>query len=226
MHSVSATYTTIMSGRHVVEWRLDVNGVSYVPISVDPRRELFGDAPKVGCCISCEIDASIMKPSAKVPRMALLEPFARVTNGILTSEWIPKGKYFIDTRKETKNGHGQETLTVHGYDAMLKAEQDCPINGFPRTDISTVNLIASKIGVTVDPSVATIMNKGYTIQAPIGYSCREVLGFLAAAYAGNFFINDYGKLELVRLNGYPPETNYLINNAGYSITFGGDRILV
>lgn len=226
MHSVSETYTTIMSGNHVAEWRLDINGVSYTPISVKHDRAAFNDAPKVGGCISCEIEASIIKPSVSIPRMALVEPYVRVTNGLLTSEWIPKGKYYIDTRQETHNDQGFEILTITGYDAMLKAEQDCPINGFPRTDISTVNLIASQLGVSVDSSVATIMNKGYTVQVPVGYSCREVLGFLAAAYAGNFVMDDYGKLRLIVLNGYPPETNYLINTAGYAITFGGVRIIV
>jgi hypothetical protein len=45
-------------------------------------------------------------------------------------------------------------------------------------------------------------------------------------YAGCFVIDDFGKLRLVTLNGYPEETNYLINTAGLAITFGGDRILV
>ena len=37
---------------------------------------------------------------------------------------------------------------------------------------------------------------------------------------------DAGKLRLVRLNEIGIETRYLVDNAGYSIKFGGDRILV
>ena len=35
-----------------------------------------------------------------------------------------------------------------------------------------------------------------------------------------------GKLRLVLLNSLPKETNYLVDNGGNAITFGGDRILV
>jgi hypothetical protein len=45
-------------------------------------------------------------------------------------------------------------------------------------------------------------------------------------YVGAFIMTDEGKLRLVSILELPPETNYLIDEVGDAITFGGDRILV
>ena len=229
MQTVSATYTTILSGAHRAEWKVSINGVDYdasVLESISITSGAFpSSSPSVGSCVSAEIDLTLKKPSASIPRMASIEPFVRITNGTMTSEWLQKGKFFIDTRETTKNG-GVERMKIHGYDAMLKAEQDCPISGFPKTDLQTVQQIASALGVSLDSDVSTIINNSYTIQTPAEYSCREVLGYIAAAYAGCFVMDDFGKLRLIQINGYPAETNLLINTAGLYITFGGDRIIV
>lgn len=228
MQAVSSTYTTILSGKHKAEWKVAIAGVDYgedVLRSVEINRSVFSSSPSLGSCISAEIDVSLIKPSVDIPRMAYIEPYVRITNGTLTSEWLPKGKFYIDTREYTKND-AVDIMSIHGFDAMLKAEQLAPIQGYPKTDINAVSSIASFLGLSLDASVATIINKGYSVPIPAQYSCREVLGYIAAMYAGCFVIDDFGKLRLVTLNGYPEETNYLINTAGLAITFGGDRILV
>jgi hypothetical protein len=78
----------------------------------------------------------------------------------------------------------------------------------------------------VDPRTVAIMKKGYMVQYPAEYSQRETLGFLAAMYAGSFIMSDSGELRLVQFSSLAKETSYLIDNAGFVITFGGDRILV
>ena len=58
---------------------------------------------------------------------------------------------------------------------------------------------------------------------------REMLGYLAGAYAGCFIMSPTNELRLVQLTTVPPETNYLAVYEGsviYALTFGGDRILV
>lgn len=150
------------------------------------------------------------------------------------SEWLPKGVYYIDTRQTSHNDDGVTLMELHGYDAMLMAEQYwgddmMPSGGWPDdglTDIQVAQMIADKIGVEVDSRTATDMDGGYKIPMPIGYTLREVLGYLAAPYLGCFIMTEQGKLRMVSILDLPPETNYLIDNAGYAITFGGDRILV
>lgn len=150
------------------------------------------------------------------------------------SEWLPKGVFYIDTRQTSHNDDGVTLMELHGYDAMLMAEQYwgddmMPSGGWPDdglTDIQVVQMIANKIGVEVDSRTVADMNGGYKIPMPIGYTLREVLGYLAAPYLGCFIMTEQGKLRMVSILDLPPETNYLIDNAGYAITFGGTRILV
>jgi hypothetical protein len=69
------------------------------------------------------------------------------------------------------------------------------------------------------------MNRDYEF-TPFGYTMREMLGYIASAYGGNFIISDDRKLLLVPLGGLRSETYYLVTEGGNPITFGGDRILV
>ena len=228
MQTVSSTYTTILSGKHRAEWKVAINGVDYgegVLLEIEINRSVFASSPVLGSCISAEIDLSLIKPTVDIPRMALIEPYIRITNGTLTSEWLPKGKFYIDTREYTKND-AVDVMKIHGFDAMLMAEQLVPIDNYPQTDIAAVTEIASFLGLTLDGEVSTIMTNGYTVPIPAEYSCREVLGYIAAMYAGCFVVDDFGNLRLITLNGMPAETNFLINTAGFAITFGGDRIIV
>lgn len=171
-----------------------------------------------------------------IPRMARIQMRYRLAGlpdivGGRPSEWISKGTFFVDTR-ESSNG----VLTIDAYDAMLKAEQPFTTSGdqggWPRTDnMAMVDEIASRIGVIVDPRTREIITKHYEIGYPGygegAYTCRDVLGFLGSAYAGNWIITDEDKLRLIRLGDIPSNTtNLLITETGDYILIGGDRILV
>lgn len=198
-------------------------------ISMEAAFQVFSDeSPTVGNCVSSEIGIEMVKPVAEIPARARLVPYVRLTDGVRYSEWIQKGVFYIDTRSKVEDGSTIEKIKLHGYDDMLKAEQDYPAStlSWPARDIDVVREIAEFIGVSLDPRTIPIINRGYRIQYPTGYSCRDVLGYIAAAYAGCFIMSDLGELRLVTINGIPKETRYLVDNTGYSITFGGVRILV
>lgn len=144
------------------------------------------------------------------------------------SEWIPQGVYFIDTREVTANQNGLDVLTIHGFDAMLKAEQDYASNAAVGDDLDTayVLAIAEQMGVGVDPRTWDIMGAGHIITFPLGYSCREILGYIAGIYIGSFVMTDEGKLRLISLLTLPPETNLLIDDVGDVLVFGNDSILI
>lgn len=233
MYSVSNLWNTLISAdKHWFETRVDINGVSYYSdtiVSVSVQNTMFsGEQPGVGGCLSAELQLTMLAPSVTIPRMATINPYVRVTNGTQTSEWIPQGKFFIDTRETTKNDDGLPVLTVHGYDSMLKAEGDFPDTtvSFPQTDINVVNMIATELGVGVDARTTALMTNAYEIGLPVGYSMREVLSGIGSMYAGNWIMNFDGDLLLVAVNGIQPETNYLVTAVGEPITFGGERILV
>ena len=198
-------------------------------VSVGTGCRVFSEnTPTVGCCVAAEIDIEMLKPYGDIPKRARMVPYVRLTDGSRYSEWIQKGVYYIDTRTKKEDGTSIEKIVIHGYDDMLKAEQDYPSStlSWPAKDIDVVREIAAFMGVAVDPRTVELMTDGYLVQYPAGYSCREVLGYIAAMYAGCFIMSDLGELRLVALNGIPEETRYLVNAEGYAITFGGVRILV
>lgn len=241
MQKTSNLYKEILKGDHTEECRLAVGrkdtpiedmktfyGMDSI-ITMRTAMQIFSaDTPSVGGCPSGEITVEMLKPSESIPRQAKLVPQIRLTDGVRYSEWISKGVYFVDTRAISGEGTGIETMTLHGYDPMLKSEQDYPESklDWPAADIDVAREIAAFIGVPIDQRTISAMTHGYAVQYPGDYSCRETLGFIAAMYGGNFIMSDIGELRLVVLNGYPQETRYLTDENGAAITFGGVRILV
>lgn len=148
----------------------------------------------------------------------------------LTSEWIPQGVFYIDTRETTANPGGVTLLKLHGYDAMLKTEQEYSSNDVvgDAKDKLFVQAIADAIGVEVDSRTWDIMGQGNVIPFPLGYTMREILGYIASSYVGSFIVTDEGKLRLVSLLGLPEheDTSLLCTDDRYVILFGGDAILV
>lgn len=197
--------------------------------SMKTNNSVFSDnMPEVGCCIAGEIDVEMRMPSGEIPKKSRLVPYIRLTDGVRSSEWIQKGVFYIDTRQIKDDGSSIKKIAIHGYDDMLKAEQDYPQSAleWPAKDIDIVREIAAFMDVDVDRRTINQMAHGYKIQYPAGYSCRETLGFIAGMYAGCFIMSDLGELQLITLNEIPPETRYLITSSGEAITFGGVRILV
>ena len=240
MYDVSELWRALIAEPyHSFEVKVAINGVEYGSDyirSLNVERSVFsGSNLGVGACTSAEINLVIDKPSETIPVMAAIEPFVRVTDGSDLSdqeghhsEWIPQGVFYIDTREVTQNDDGMPIITFHGYDAMLKTEQLYPDSSmeFPADDTDVVQEIADTIGVTVDSRTWDAMTYAYPISLPAGYSMREVLGNIAAMYAGNWVMTFDGELLLVTIGGLPPETNYLVDSNDEPITFGGDRILV
>ena len=150
-------------------------------------------------------------------------------SGLLRSEWIPQGVFWVDTKEYTQNDDGLNLVSIHGFDAMLMTEQIYPNVDHEWVDVKDIEVveeIAGILGVNIDPRTYEVITRGYIIPAPIGYSLREVLGNIAGMYAGNFVFNYDGELLLVTINSAPPETSYLTDEFGYVILCGGDRILV
>lgn len=234
MHTVSDLWRQMLADpAHAVEAKLKIAGVEYGEDKI-VRKSLmvygglystFG----IGNCCARQIEFEIY-PQGTIPRQAKIEVFARLVLGEQASEWIPKGVFFFSTRK-TDRVTG--VLSVHGYDAMLKAEEtwldsSYDTDTWPMPAATAVNDIATRMGVAVDSRTA--LDAAFPMQYPVDddgdMTMREALGRIAVANAGNWIITDEGKLLLVGLNSIPKETNYLVTENGNAITFGGVRILV
>ena len=234
MHKVSNLFLTLLADKyHRVETKLSIAGVEYSQADIvkDSLRVYGGlySTFGIGNCSARQIDFEII-PKGDIPRQAEIKVYARLVSGEQASEWIPKGVFFFSTRK-TDRVTG--VLSVHGYDAMLKAEQtwldsSYDAQNWPMPVWTAVNDIAARMGVAVDSR--TQLNTAFPVQYPVDsegdMTMREALGRIAVANAGNWIITDEGKLLLVRLNSMPKETNHLVTETGSAITFGGVRILV
>lgn len=234
MHTVSDLWQQMLADpAHAVEAKLKIAGVEYGEDKI-VRKSLmvygglystFG----IGNCCARQIEFEIY-PQGTIPRQAQIEVYMRLRLGEQVSEWVPKGVFFFSTRK-TDRVTG--VLSVHGYDAMLKAEETWLDSSYdsktwPMPAATAVADIAARMGVAVDSR--TVLDAAFPMQYPVDdkgdMTMREALGRIAVANAGNWTITDEGKLLLVGLNSMPAETHYLITETGSAITFGGVRILV
>lgn len=223
--SITFGGTSILVGASGADSGYDESSI----VSMRTDIQLFSeDTVTVGSCVSGEIDVQMLKPAGDIPRQARLVPYLRLTNGIDHSEWIQKGVYYIDTRVVDYDSSGIQYLSMHGYDSMLKAEQDYPASqlNWPATDIEVIEEIAAFLSVPVDSRTYQYIIKAYSIQYPADYSCRDVLGYIASMYAGCFIMSDLGELRFVPFYAIPRETRYLVTQGRQAILFGGDRILV
>ena len=240
MREVSDLWKQIVSGEYETEATLVIadgdvsdglpmNRIHYIKTN---RRLFDGDTPSVGGCVAGEIEAKFFMPSNGVPRNARLRVYVRVHpkgRPEEYSEWLRKGVFWIDSRKLKKLKNGNTIITITGYDAMLRAEEDFDysvLKKWPAVDINVVKKIAKQMGVELDPRTEEIITNGYEIPIPDGYSCREILGNIAAMYAGNFVMSDLGQLLLVQLNNVPRESVVLVNETGVPLLFGGEMIRV
>lgn len=240
-YPVSQDWNDIISGSapHWFNTRVIINNIVYMQtqiMSLQTDLRMFSEEqPTVGACLSAELNLTMLKPSAAIPRMALIRPQVQVTNGTETAtDWVPQGYFYIDTREESKNDDGLNVISFHAYDAMLKTEQMFPstVGGWPKIDIDVVKLIAYYMGLQSSASATTgidqrtidLMTNGYQVSLPAGYTMRETLGNIGAMYAGNWIMSMEGKLLLIPINGIPEETSLLVDEAGNVITFGEDAI--
>ena len=234
MHSVSDLWRTLLaSSGHRKEVKLVIAGVTYGEDKiVDGSLRIGGGLYSefgIGNCCARQIEFEIY-PHGTIPRQAKIEVYMRLRLGEQVSEWIPKGVFFFSTRKTDRI---TGVLSVHGYDAMLKAEETWLDSSYdaktwPMPAATAVADIAARMGVAVDSR--TVLDAAFPVQYPVDdkgdMTMREALGRSAVANAGNWTITDEGKLLLVGLNSMPAETHYLITETGSAITFGGVRILV
>lgn len=197
-------------------------------MSVQTSIQMFNAGIEIGRAIAQEIQVTMIKPAIDFPDMAQVVPFVRVCNETDKSEWIQQGVFYIDTRELSDNDSGLVTLTFHGYDAMLMAEQYYSSSSlsYPAVDTAVVREIANKMGVNVDARTWDIMTNAYQIQTPTAYTYREILGYIASMYVGCFVMTDEGNLRLVTILELPAETSLLIDQIGDYIVFGSDRIKV
>ncbi len=230
MHITSEVYRQLLRDpRHRKEMRVHIAGEDYGEdriVSLETSGGIF-EQPDIGGCASRQIDLSLRQPGG-IPRSAKIQVFVRLAAGERVSEWIPKGVFFISTRKLDKVSG---VLDIHGFDAMRRAGDVWDIDPYanwPMSQQEAAADIARQMGVELDPR--TVLSSDFPVAYPVDengdMAMQDVLEGIAVCNAGNWVITDEGKLLLLRLGDIPPETSYLVTEHGRAITLGGVRILV
>lgn len=220
MQATTDLYKSILADpRHLKEHRAFVAGVEYGHSDIITEAEApgvylqqpplvtgslySGGIPRIGSCVSRQLDI-LVRPKSDIPRMAEIRMETRLVlrdplTGANTqeSEWLPKGTFYIDTRKKDKV---TGMLMIHAYDAMLKAEEiyittDDQKTSWPRESTAVVEDIANRLGLKLD--ARTVLTPSYMMDWPIDYTMRELLSFVAVANCGNWTVSDSGTLYLV-----------------------------
>ena len=241
MRQTSALYKTLLADPgHIKQSRLIIGGVVYDEsqiVTLSTNEALFAeDTLSVGGAIAREIDFSAFLDDS-VPRRAQIIHEVRLITSTQASEWLQKGVYYISTRsKDPLTG----VTTVHGFDAMMAAEQEwkpAQTDIFPMSMKEAVQKTAAILHLALDPRNVYKTGEDYKVSCPVadgnaseeeqvkGLSIRQVWRWIAAAMGGNFIINDLGELRLVPVND-AISTAYLADENGDAVTFGGDAILL
>lgn len=203
MIQTSDTFSRIISGAYVLQYRIDIAGHSLGNesiVSLKTTHDMFAEeSPSIGNACAGTIELELLAPDFDIPPMQEITLYMRATNGTETSEWVQRGKYLVDSRKRNYIGNNEATtLEIIGYDSMMKAEALFPFgqeSDWPKSENAVFQTICSTMGVTGSAVLA-----GNEIDKKIdGYSCREVLRFLGALNGGNWMIDSAGVLKLVKL---------------------------
>lgn len=201
MQTVSDTWRTMFADKnHKAEYRVELGGASYgmnLIVSLDYENALFSDTLSVGNVFAGTLKLTVI-PQGTIGRMAKVCPFVRLTLGSNTSEWLPQGVFYIDTRELTSEGY----LSLVCYDDILKMEQtflnpELEQGDWPITMEAAVNEICSRIDVTLDER--SQIESTYLMEYPNDYTMRECMGYIAVAHGGNWIMSPRAQLRLVLL---------------------------
>ena len=203
MQETSSLYKQIFTNaqdRLEIEYKVTVNNADVTLINGSITEVLYNTL-SLGNLIAKTLDMSFVKrDNVAIPKGAEIQVEYRISDGRNTSEWIPKGTFFIDTRKTNR---GVTTLTC--YDSMLKANTPYMKSGewTGRTTLRLYQDICTLIGVEQDDDTVTILTTTpYTIsEAPSigenGTSMVQILEWIGTMYGYNWTITEDNTLKMI-----------------------------
>lgn len=205
------------------EYRVKINGVEYGEDALIAHSVTGGlfEQLGIGHAAAAVLNLTLVAPD--VPRGASVARDVRLVLGDEVSEWLPKGRFFVNRRSESDG-----IWDIEAFDAMRRAcvpyVQEGEQEEWPMQTHILVNKIAERMQVGIDTrSPAPLdMVAGH----PGERTMQTILAHIGAAMGGSWYITDEGRLRLVTLNRAPAETSLLVDEYGDYITLGGVRIRV
>lgn len=139
----------------------------------------------LGSTMSQYIEVTIPGKGLVVEGIEMLLQIGMDVNG--KTEYIPMG-YF--TAGKPKKADDQITFTA--YDRMMNTERTFSMNGTTTNTVAVLKKIAEITGVPIVTTGLTAIS----MKVPKGYSCREVLSYVAQLYGAFAVCNRIGQIEL------------------------------
>ncbi len=139
----------------------------------------------LGSTMSQYIEVTIPGKGLVVEGTEMLLQIGMDVNG--KTEYIPMG-YF--TAGKPKKADDQITFTA--YDRMMKTERTFSMSGSNTDTVSVLKKIAEITGVPITTAGLTAIS----MKVPKGYSCREVLSYVAQLHGSFAVCNRKGQIEL------------------------------
>lgn len=194
-------YDRLIQEPHILDVAVRVGPTLYegdMIESVETECQLFGDEiPAVGNACSRTLTLRMLTPPEDIALGAMVQLFVRLRTETEYSGWMRKGYFMIDSRRRERTGSGNDTVTeIVAYDSLAKADAAFPAGvTWPMTDADAFRICIQALGL----QSAWAPDKGYTIAKLDDQSYRSMLGYIAAAYGGNFTLSDIGQLDFVPL---------------------------
>lgn len=156
----------------------------------------------LGSCISKSLELTLNNDGGAYASVGIVNVTLGLKMGELI-EYIPQGIFNIDKVEKT-----DYTVKVTAYDNMIKFETAYSEKYDNPTLKQVIQQLQDITGVEFDSSVTI---PSYTLNKLSGYTCREILGYVASLMGGNAYITREGKFSIVT----PVEVDYTVTSNNY-----------
>ena len=144
-----------------------------------------GDDFSLGSTMSQYIEVTIPDGNLLIEGKEILLQIGMDVNGL--TEYIPMGYFAAGKPKKS-----DDQITFTAYDRMMNTERTFSMNGTTTNTVAVLKKIADITGVPVVTSGLSAIS----MKVPKGYSCREVLSYVAQLYGAFAVCNRAGQIEL------------------------------
>lgn len=208
-----------------MELKAVIGGLTYSRLISCKAYPAAFDSLSIGQAASAELSLSFV-PLGPVPKSAKIQLSARLTDGSVSTAWVPQGTYYIDHRDREME---LNTLRVTAFDRMIFAEElyfsSGTITGtWPRSAPAVVSDICTRLGIPLDSR--SQLDSAVMVTVPVNLTMRDVLRNIAAAHGGNFIITAENRLRLLPLEDLPDLTLLGDEFGNYVGDEFGNRILI
>lgn len=139
----------------------------------------------IGSTMSQYIEVAIPASNILIEGKEILLQIGMDVNGL--TEYIPMGYFTVGKPKKA-----DDQITFAAYDRMMNTERTFSMDGTTTNTVAVLKQIADITGVPVVTTGLTAIS----MKVPKGYSCREVLSYVAQLHGAFAVCNRRGQIEL------------------------------